>query len=80
MRVFFLVVLYRPGGLKGPKCFFKKRPGHTVNVSGRLFTPANNSAFMLWHPLSPVAAIRFVASAPSSYLARVIACLDRLPG
>ena len=39
--VFFLLVfLYRPGGAKGPKYVFRKRPGHSVNAPGRLFTPS----------------------------------------
>ena len=35
----FLVFLERPGGAKGPKYYFRKRPGHTVNAPGLLFTP-----------------------------------------
>ena len=36
---------------------------------------ARSSAGVLWYPLIPFAALQFVALAPSSYLAGVIACL-----
>ena len=38
---FFFVFFYCPGGPHGPKYIFK-RPGHTVDAPGRIFTPAKS--------------------------------------
>ena len=36
--MFFLVLSYRPGRPKGPKSFFRKRPGITANAGASFFT------------------------------------------
>ena len=42
MRFFLFFLSYGPGGPKWPETVFRKRPGHTVNAPGRLFTPARS--------------------------------------
>ena len=51
--------------------------GDVVQVSPDIQNPFWRPTKMFWYPLSPVAALRFVVSVLSSYLAGVIiACLD----
>ena len=43
--LYFLVFLYRPGGPKGPKYFFRKRPGqHSKRAGAVILRMQNRSA------------------------------------
>ena len=55
-------------------CEFSRWVWFVSGFSKSAYT-ARQGGLVLWHPLSPVATLSFIASVPSSYLAGVIACL-----